>query len=368
MRLALFIMAIIPFSFISAHADIINVPVDQPTIQAGIEAAVDGDTVLVAPGTYVENINFSGKTITVRSNQGPNDTVINGNQAGSVVTFSNREGPLSVVEGFTLTNGLGTYIELPISWDYCGGGVYCGGSSPTIRGNLIVQNDFAAVGGGLYCEYGSPTIINNIIAYNGFFTMQGGGIGCWFDSFPLIVNNIITGNKAACTGGGIDGFCSTPTITNNTIAMNESNYEGEELSLTCHYCMITNNIIWNESNWGLFVEGTQGIRYCNVSGGYPGEGNIDTGPLFVDPENGDFHITFNSPCRGSGDNVAPGLPEFDFEGDPRIACGTVDMGADEFHTHLYYTGHTQHLAGISRASSSVSQEHGPSVSFVDLEY
>ena len=65
---------------------------------------------------------------------------------------------------------------------------------------------------------------------------------------------------------------------------------------------------------------------------------IVSDPLFVDEANGDFHLTFNSPCRGSGDNSVPGLPDFDFEGDPRIYQGTVDMGADEFYTHLYVTG------------------------------
>jgi hypothetical protein len=69
-----------------------------------------------------------------------------------------------------------------------------------------------------------------------------------------------------------------------------------------------------------------------------GAGMIDSDPLFVDPANDDFHLTFNSPCRDTGDNSGPGLPNEDFEGDPRIAYGTVDMGADEFYTHLYYTG------------------------------
>jgi hypothetical protein len=67
-------------------------------------------------------------------------------------------------------------------------------------------------------------------------------------------------------------------------------------------------------------------------------GNICEDPLFVDGINGDCHLLFDSPCRNGGDNSSPSLPEVDFEGDPRRADGFVDMGADEFHRHLYMTG------------------------------
>jgi hypothetical protein len=92
------------------------------------------------------------------------------------------------------------------------------------------------------------------------------------------------------------------------------------------------------------------IRYSDVEGGKDsiyrssgslidwGPGMIDADPLFVDPVNGDFHLPFHSPCRDGGDSLAPNLPAGDFEGDPRIAHGTIDMGADEFHTHFYITG------------------------------
>jgi hypothetical protein len=67
-------------------------------------------------------------------------------------------------------------------------------------------------------------------------------------------------------------------------------------------------------------------------------GNIDADPLFVDPANNDFHLTALSPCWNAGTNLVPGLPDKDFEGDPRIALGRVDIGADEFYYHLYHTG------------------------------
>jgi hypothetical protein len=81
----------------------INVPLDQPTIQAGINAAATGDVVMVAPGTYFENINFLGKAITVASSSGPALTTINGNAAGPVATFASGETTSSILSGFTLT-------------------------------------------------------------------------------------------------------------------------------------------------------------------------------------------------------------------------------------------------------------------------
>src|SRR5262245_2129372 len=88
-----------------AQASIIRVPADVATIQAAINTSIDGDTVQVSPGTYVENLNFSGKAIRVTSVQGPEVTIIDGNQNGSVVVFSSGEGPQSVLNGFTIRNG-----------------------------------------------------------------------------------------------------------------------------------------------------------------------------------------------------------------------------------------------------------------------
>jgi hypothetical protein len=65
---------------------------------------------------------------------------------------------------------------------------------------------------------------------------------------------------------------------------------------------------------------------------------LNANPAFADPANGDYHLTFGSPCKDVGDNSAQSIPTNDFEGDPRTAGGTTDMGADEFHTHLYWVG------------------------------
>src|SRR6185436_11490138 len=87
------------------HAGTLEVPAQYPTIQAAIVAAQPGDTVLVAPGRYVETIDFLGKAITVESSGGAAATTIDGGGAGSVVSFVSAEMATSVLRGFTITGG-----------------------------------------------------------------------------------------------------------------------------------------------------------------------------------------------------------------------------------------------------------------------
>lgn len=138
---------------LSLFAVTISVPIDYPTIQAAIDASQDGDTIIVQPGTYTENINYNGKAITITSTN-PKDpsvvaaTIIDGNSQGSVVTFSSGETTDSVLMGFTIQHGNGTLID----GKRYGGGIYCGNnSSATIRHNKIINNS-ADVGGGIYLQ------------------------------------------------------------------------------------------------------------------------------------------------------------------------------------------------------------------------
>src|SRR5690348_12904298 len=111
-----------------ASATTIHVPQDQPTIQAGIDAANNGDTVLVSPNVYAENIDFHGKAITVTSTNGAKATSINGSGQGTtpVVNFSSLEPATAVLSGFTIQNG--------------GVGINISFASPTIENNVIRGN------------------------------------------------------------------------------------------------------------------------------------------------------------------------------------------------------------------------------------
>jgi hypothetical protein len=187
--------------------DIIRVPQDYLTIQSAIEAASNGDTVLVSPGTYRENIDFLGKDIvvsslflTTRNKQYINDTVIDPD-SGSVVTFANRETEKALLYGFTITGGTGTIIDSTKKEFVFGAGLLIRGASPVIRNNLITRNAtwpacFGRGGGIAIMDSANPRIARNVITKNDVFgrcthmSYYGGGI--WVDSAS---NPIIAGSR-----------------------------------------------------------------------------------------------------------------------------------------------------------------------------
>jgi predicted outer membrane repeat protein len=207
-------------SISTASATIINVPADSSTIQAGINGASEGDTVLVQPGTYVENINFNGKNIVVGSpflvtgdTAYISQTTIDGDASGSVVSFFNGEDSTAVLSGLTLTNG-----------SFSGGGIYCHSSNPSIE-NVTIRGNSSALwwqdGGGMWCYKADPRLVNVIITGN--TSSRGGGIYC-FRSSPSLENVTISGNTAS-KGGGVYTYDSGPNLENVTISGN-TGYQG----------------------------------------------------------------------------------------------------------------------------------------------
>ncbi len=364
------------------YAAVKNVPSQYATIQAAINASVNGDTVLVAPGTYNENINFRGKKIVVTSTYYQsldpsiiNATVIYGGSpshpdSASCVVIANHEDSTTVLQGFTLTGGKGTLWDdehAPGNRYREGGGILIQYSSPVIQNNIIRNNEainnaggVSAGGGGIRMGDSNPKVYNNVIMYNK--GLYGPGIVMNY-SGGTFKNNIIIQNSGATSynGGGAFWVLSTSPgtqriIENNTI-LNNSSLTGTG-GILCYSSsiIIRNNIVRGNTgpnnNQIQVSGGSVNATYNNVQGGYTGAGNISDEPMFADTN---YILQSGSPCIDKGDSsvVYNDLPD---QGNPSNARypsrGSLrnDMGA--------YGGPlakllTNQLIGISQNGTTV---------------
>jgi len=292
------------------YAKTYNIPdVQFPTIQSAINDANHNDVIIVSPGRYKENIDFLGKAIMLRSVE-PNDaniveiTIIDGNEPndpnfGSTVTFRNGEDVNSVLSGFTITGGTGSWLV--IAWEYhepywnrCGGGVVCYNmSSPTINKNIIRDN-IAGEGGGVYI-YGDPVNINNpsnppvhiepVIRNNRFISNRavqdhnylppdteyafeehgdGGAIVCFQGVDAIVTGNIIEENHADYYGGGMHfRQWSHGEISNNQILGNDSALGGGIHITYFSSPLINNNLVKSNTSGGFGGGGVYIYFYSN---------------------------------------------------------------------------------------------------------
>ena len=277
------------------------------TIQQGIDTATDGDSVVVEPGRYVENIYFAGKAILLASRfifdeleATIESTIIDGNREWNVVDFHSGEDSASVITGFTITGGYG----------YDAGGISCWGSSPVIADNFILDNQ---------CWVG----------------VSAGGVSGRSGSSPRLERNLISN----CTGRAavlFESYCD-PKLINNTICDNSDGGLYLEMESGAY---LKNNVICNNGEYGILVEwGSADVLYNDVYGhdhNYWGDigdqtginGNISADPLFVNGSGGDYHLIPGSPCIDAGDpadSVPPG-------GGDRIDMGAFErqVGPDFF--------------------------------------
>ena len=216
------------------------------SIQAGLDSCAANDTVLVASGTYYENISWPEVAgIKLLSESGPDSTMIDGDSSGRVMTMPGSFiiDSSTVIQGFTLQNG---------SSD-SGGAIYCFHASPTISGNNLINNYAFSVGGAIQSHNANPRIIGNIVSNN--HACFGGGIHCTTEDdrgMSLtednrttcgIINNVITHNEAN-VGGGIFWYNEWGTeVSGNTITDNHAAFGG---GIFCYYaesCIMTDNVI-----------------------------------------------------------------------------------------------------------------------------
>jgi len=275
------------------------VPDEYSTIQSAIDATSDGDSVLVSAGTYYENINFNGKNISVIG-ENSETTTINGGQNGTVVKFS----PSWYDTGIQVYGLLSKFKITGGHDNVYGGGIYCGEStSPTLT-NLIISDNISNYGAGIYCFQSSPNI-NNVKVINNSASLsnysRGGGIFCEGAS-PIINNSEITNNTAAYGGGFFLWMTSSPILSNVTIANNNANFQGGGICGDDYgFLQIANTIHYNNSPENIYSGETNlTITYSNIQGSWEGEGNIDTDPLFTDPDNENYSLQSNSSCIDTG--------------------------------------------------------------------
>jgi len=279
------------------------------------------------------DLDFNGKAITVTSENGAEATIIDcqgrEGEPHRGFYFHSGETLSSAIDGFTIKNGYGPLETWSSGTWSVGGGIYCTNSSPTITNNIITGNT-AMYGGGIQCwEYSSPRVTNNVITRNS--SSKGAGIYCYkycsatisnntitenvagwggggvqIDMFSSaeVVNNVIAENSAQWKGGGIYCGNSSPMIINNTIAANSSQREGGGTYIWGNASpIIVNTILWGDSPEEIVLggRGSITITYSCVQGSWPGAGNINADPLFLDAANADYHLQASSPCIDAGE-------------------------------------------------------------------
>jgi hypothetical protein len=192
--------------------------------------------------------------------------------------------------------------------DSCGGAIFCYASSPIIT-NCKITNNIGDKGGALYCNESYPVISNTLIA-----------------------NNTSLGSSPQCGGICTEGW-GAPEIINCTI-VNTVSGDGVDM---------TNSIVWGNERYQIETdESVPVVSFCDVQGGYIGEGNIDVDPCFFDPSTGvgvgydgssaNWMLQSSSPCINSGTETY--LPETDLAGSERIYSDIVDLGAYENQSDL----------------------------------
>ena len=283
---------------------VLAVPDDFNSIQAAIDAAQTGSIIVVSPGSYVENINFNGKAIEVRSVD-PTDpsvvagTIIDGNGADTVVRFENGEGRDSILNGLTIRNGV-TAGE--------GGGIVCSNAGPMIT-YCVIENNSAYGGGGMYNVSSAPVV--NYCVFRGNQSQIGGG-GIRNDGAYAIIEHCEFYDNTAGSGSGLlETNSSRSRISHCTFNANTAVNTGG--ALRCNRS--SESYVWNSIFWGntaptgheiAVTEAADAsilhLDYCDVQGGAAevmvdtnntldwGEGMFEADPLFADAANRDFHL------------------------------------------------------------------------------
>jgi len=321
-------------------ARILNVPEDYQTIQAGIDSTHEGDTVLVQRGEYHEGTHVNNRSIVLtsayiydHSEETIAATIIDGDnrQIGSSLVWFG-EGKQATVIGFTITNchPMGLYVlESNVTVSHC----------------RFINNEGDHDPGGAIFATGDSIEIENCAFLENFSPVWGGAVGVG-SSFATIRSCLFAGNIAGREGGALVVF-NRCEVVNCTFVDNRTRGSGSGIMVANRsQARISNSIFTDNHPYFLATGGFNAggssiwIDWCNAEGGVDsvqvngndsvhwsgdtlhwGENNIDADPIFLDPDNSDYHLTANSPCIDAGDPEAALDPD-----------GTrADMGVFYFH-------------------------------------
>jgi len=255
------LVAALVVSASTAFGATLFVPGEYPTLQSAIDAAVAGDMILVAPGTYFENIDYTGKDLWIQAEVGGGATVIDGGRAGPVVTFSGGESDQAILFGFSIVNGDSG----------SGGGILCQGASPIISDCRVMGNT-AGLGGGVLFSSSYATIMNCTIADNVAGGAGGGGIACTGSGDALIINCDILGNSAGGSGGAVLSDLSMPWIMNSRIEDNQTSGDGGGIgmvngsNLMVLGCVVSGNSASSYGGGIDHLESSSMIANCTITG------------------------------------------------------------------------------------------------------
>ncbi len=307
----------VSFRFHTRFKSIVHVPADLPTIQQGIDATEDGDTVLVGPGIYNENIDLREKRVTVLSSGGRDSTVIRAFDGyRPIITIQSGQDTTCVVDGFTVQNtinasGIWIYLASPVirncDVNSCvfpsdGGGIDVLYSSGIVENNRIHHNQGGNTGGGIRAHGGNPDplrIRGNEIYLNN--AANGPGIGCPDGSNLLIERNVLYQNMSAgSVGAAIYANGTDNRIINNTVVGNSNGI----MLLNGARSDVRNNIIVLNFGAGLATD-LATFDYNDVwSNGWSNTQSphaISSDPQFVNQALCDYRLLSTSPCIDAGD-------------------------------------------------------------------
>lgn len=271
--------------------DSIQKAIQQAITNAGIcyPIIIVRDGIYTGIGNY--DIDTQGLAVTIKSENGPTNCIIDCQDNGRAFLFQTGEDATTIIDGFTITDGNSIRN---------GGAIYCHASSPTIK-NCVITGSYAAwSGGAIWLQQGSNALITHcIITYN-YADVAAGAI-CNYDSSPTIKNCIISRNSGYWSGALTSTLSSSyPEISNCTIADNSAeNGPGAIESFLAGNFMVTNSILWNNIGTsdeqifeedGIVTATYSDIQMADPNSHWPGIGNINAAPLFVAPELPDYHL------------------------------------------------------------------------------